>query len=207
MSWEDWYEGCMSLQGLRLLSCCNLQVDDDTDNDQLNVEQLLGLCKVNENDLSRLGSDAVKTVLLPSTHQSSWRYFFLVCASAGAPGTPLNQFILDSYRAAEYLIYIQIPNLASIPVFDALTECLKRDIDVTNVSNKRMMLLEQLVTAGMTTHSWFNRKPLIGLAHDHSNANLEPGNIVGPSSFGSLSIFYWHSAHGLRVVTSQANKY
>ncbi|KAI5306015.1 hypothetical protein KEM56_002541 [Ascosphaera pollenicola] len=210
VSWEEWYEGCLRLDGPIVSQVWrfwkgvwNFEDDDSAeDYEDGDVRQSGMAAPVNI-------TDSVQTILLPSTHHSSWRYSFWPWSTPSAPVTPLNAFIIDVLRAAKHDIFIQTPNLTSQPVLDALLESLQRGVNVTIVSNKCMMLLEQLVTAGRTTNSClksFNESYLklvrtqITAFEDHPSGvddDLERGR--SQSMLGSLSIFYWHSDKNPKV--------
>ncbi|EON67565.1 hypothetical protein W97_06933 [Coniosporium apollinis CBS 100218] len=92
------------------------------------------------------------TVFLPSPHHLNPRFRpFPWQTAAPAPPTPLNTFILHLLYHAQTSIYIQTPNLTSPPILSALLAALRCGIDVHIVTNARLMLLEQLGTAGTTT--------------------------------------------------------
>lgn len=93
------------------------------------------------------------TILLPSPHHASLRLSLPLpfLPAPPPPPTPLNSFLLHIFANASRSIQILTPNLTSPPVLDALLAALARGIDVSIVTNRRMMLLEQLVTAGTVT--------------------------------------------------------
>lgn len=207
VSWEEWYEGCIKLIGPIVLQVWqfwkgvwNFDEGDDA-KDHYYDNQL------DSNASSTVGT--IRTILLPSTHHSSWKFSFWPWSSTPAPSTPLNAFILNVLGAAKHAVYIQTPNLTSQPVLDAVFECLQRGVDVTIVSNQRMMLLEQLVTAGRATHSCLralNERYLklvrfhLTAFEDHPPeraAELEEGRVQATP--GSLGIFYWHSENAPKV--------
>ena len=92
------------------------------------------------------------TIILPHSHHCSPRFHPFPCQSTPRPpSTPLNTFLLHLLTDAKQHIYIQTPNLTSPPVASAIFDALRRGVDVTIVTSRNMMVLEQLVTAGTTT--------------------------------------------------------
>lgn len=88
---------------------------------------------------------------LPGWHRRNPSFCFMPWNFPSAPDTPLNSTILRSFEEASRDIYIQTPNLTSPPVLSAIDSALARGVNVTIVTSRRMMLLEQIVTAGTTT--------------------------------------------------------
>ncbi|KAI1390584.1 phospholipase D/nuclease [Hypoxylon trugodes] len=95
---------------------------------------------------------SIPTVLLPSSHHRNPKFDIIPWHnSPSPPSTPLNVAILLLLDIAKHFIYIQTPNLTSTAVIDKLLEALERGVNVAIVTSKRLMILEQLVTAGTTT--------------------------------------------------------
>ena len=95
-------------------------------------------------------SSTVPTILLPSPPHDFLSTFHPLRTSP-APSTPLNSFLLHHFSTAQKSIRIFTPNLTSPPVLDALLAALARGIDLIISTSRRMMLLEQIVTAGTIT--------------------------------------------------------
>ena len=94
------------------------------------------------------------TILLPHTHHRNPHFHPFPCQSPPKPpSTPLNTFLLHIIAIAKQHIYVQTPNLTSHPAISAIFDALQRGVDVTIVTSRKLMVLEQLVTAGTTT-SW-----------------------------------------------------
>ncbi|KAG5928008.1 hypothetical protein E4U42_001434 [Claviceps africana] len=94
----------------------------------------------------------VATMLLPSPHHRNPRFsFFPFLSHSHPPMTPLNAALLTLFANARRDIIILTPNVTSWPVLDALLEALARGVNVQIRTNRGMMLIEQLVTAGTTT--------------------------------------------------------
>ncbi|KAJ9641025.1 hypothetical protein H2199_005693 [Coniosporium tulheliwenetii] len=177
VSWEDWFEGCIELSGpvidqfVRFWeefwdrgsnrgggtsghnATVNGHVDIPTDfigsgtaHDQLprRMPPFTTICLDPKISLP--------AVFLPSPHHLNPRFRpFPWQTAAPAPPTPLNTFILHLLSHARTSIYIQTPNLTSPPILSALLAALHRGVNVHIVTNARLMLLEQLGTAGTTT--------------------------------------------------------
>lgn len=94
----------------------------------------------------------VPTIFLPSPHRRNPHFQpFTPSSNIKAPSTPLNTFLLTLLAKATSNIIIQTPNLTSPPILSALLSALSRGIDVHIRTSARLMILEQLVTAGTTT--------------------------------------------------------
>ncbi|PVI01254.1 hypothetical protein DM02DRAFT_613777 [Periconia macrospinosa] len=94
----------------------------------------------------------VPTIFLPSPHRRNPHFQpFTPSSNVKPPSTPLNIFLLTILAKATSNVTIQTPNLTSPPVLSALLSALSRGIDVHIRTSARLMILEQLVTAGTTT--------------------------------------------------------
>lgn len=93
---------------------------------------------------------AQTAILLPSPYHRNPR-FRPFTSFAAPPRTPLNTMLFQLISAAKKSIMILTPNLTCHPVISALLAALSRGVNVTIVTNRRMMVLEQLVTAGTIT--------------------------------------------------------
>lgn len=101
-----------------------------------------------------LATSKIPTIFLPSPHTRNPLFRpFPWQDPAPAPPTPLNTFLLAAIAAATKTIYIQTPNLTSPPLLAALLAKLQTSpqVKVHIVTSARLMVLEQLVTAGTTT--------------------------------------------------------
>ncbi|KAI0835807.1 phospholipase D/nuclease [Hypoxylon sp. FL0890] len=170
VSWEVWLEGCVEITGGAVTGLVEFyrQVWDRQLEGQLNTRAGLHNESVRPPSLSELGLNSVEkpvnlydtflsnlttpTVLLPSSHHQNPRFDPVPWhANPLPPPTPLNCAILQLLDMAKHFIYMQTPNLTSAAVTDKLLEATKRGVNVAIVTSKRLMLLEQLVTAGTTT--------------------------------------------------------
>ncbi|KAG9248146.1 hypothetical protein BJ878DRAFT_83487 [Calycina marina] len=158
VSWEDWFEGCIDMEGeivRRLLdfwiAFWNRGVKPptlpDSSYEPTDVDEYSQTIGVKMLSLT----DDIQTILLPSPHHQNPR--FSPFASSVPPATPLNIYLLHTLKSARASssIYIQTPNLTSRPFIDAIFSALQNGVNVQVVTSKRLMILEQLVTAGTTT--------------------------------------------------------
>ena len=176
ISWEDWFEGCIELRGPIVESLLEfwkqfwgrgelpvLAVSHSASTESLHTsaEQarqsstyetpLLAKEPPAPISSTALNLDNVLTVLLPSPHHSNPRFRPLLSTCSAPPPTPLNLFILTAFSNAKSSIYIQTPNLTSPPVVSSLLAALQRGVDVRIVTSNKMMILEQIITAGNVT--------------------------------------------------------
>ena len=91
------------------------------------------------------------STLLPSQHHRAPRFRPLSLQAPAPPQTPLNTYLLYAISNAKESIDITTPNLTCGAVISALLEALARGVDVHLMTCRRMMVFEQLVTAGTLT--------------------------------------------------------
>jgi len=97
-------------------------------------------------------SQSVQSIFLPSPHHVNPSFSLLPWRDCPPPPpTPLNTFLLTAIGHAQKSIYMQTPNLTSPPVLSALLAALKRGVNIEILTSDKLMILEQLVTAGSTT--------------------------------------------------------
>jgi phosphatidylserine/phosphatidylglycerophosphate/cardiolipin synthase-like enzyme len=147
----------------------------------------------------------VFTVILPSSHHRNPRFRpFPWQASPSPPATPLNVAMLHLINNAMHSIFVQTPNITCPTVLSAVLDALGRGVDVTIVTSRNMMLIEQLLTAGTTT-SWCIRslvrqyQSLVSRASGHTpdsnagvNVALQSAVEAQPPRPGQLRISYFH---------------
>lgn len=139
---------------------------------------------------------SIPSVFLPSNHHVNPKFRPTSLFLSFAPQTPLNNFLIHSLSQAKRDIYIQSPNVTAPPVLRALLECVERGVDVKIVTNDRLMVLEQLVTAGTTTS-----RCMKWLIKNYENAKrarrrsfLGDRGESGLSDYlGALDVLYWGS--------------
>jgi phosphatidylserine/phosphatidylglycerophosphate/cardiolipin synthase-like enzyme len=174
ISWEEWFEGCITFSGPsveQFLKFYNLFWDRRSMlplRGALGTDEQQALWQAEEVGTTNLGHAHnithfsaiqsisnianIPTVFLPSPHRRNPAFQpFASADSIVSPPTPLNAFVLTLFAKAEKTIRIQTPNVTAPPVLTSLLRALKRGIDVTIVTSERLMILEQLVTAGTTT--------------------------------------------------------
>ncbi|KAI3325210.1 hypothetical protein HD806DRAFT_469194 [Xylariaceae sp. AK1471] len=224
ISWEPWLEGCVEITGMAVASLLrfyysvwgrHLEADGRppiTDGLQQQPDSIfdpdrIGLISIQSpaSQLITLRLGKIPTILLPSSHHRNPQFRPLPWQCLPLPpATPLNCAILHLFALAEKKIYLQTPNLTSTTVIDALLEALSRGVDVTIVTSKGMMVLEQILTGGTTT-SWClqsfieqytQRKKR--LTHSVRASSNESSNSMLDLEaqlprLGSLEIFYFQS--------------
>lgn len=138
----------------------------------------------------------VPTTLLPSPHHK-WPHF-RPFRKSNPPPTPLNTFILEKVNAARFSIYIQTPNLTCKPFIAAVFDALLRGIDVTIVSSRNLMWLEQIVTAGTITEFeiWKLKRRYFYCAKEYEKSISEDPEAAAGSKPGKLEILYYRPRDG-----------
>ncbi|TAQ88799.1 hypothetical protein B7494_g2899 [Chlorociboria aeruginascens] len=170
VSWEQWFEGGMEMRGPIVDTFLQYWVSFWGVDEAAIPDSLVSLSGA-ENLQSRITSPAegpevvkgdllfqqdfppreIPTILLPSPHTSNPHFRPFCLAAPEPPKTPLNTFLLTAFSTATKSVYMQTPNLTSPPILAAILEVLKRGVHVKIVTNERLMVLEQCVTAGTTT--------------------------------------------------------
>ncbi|KAI1086814.1 phospholipase D/nuclease [Rostrohypoxylon terebratum] len=213
VSWEPWLEGCVEITGDAVASLVKFyrhvwdgqleqlttrDIPDDGSANPLNLNEIeipAVPSSVDHFDAFPPGPE-VPTILLPSSHHQNPRFDFIPWRSSPPPpSTPLNQAVLRLLNLAEHFIYMQTPNLTSWAVIDKLLEALKRGVNVAIVTSKRLMILEQLFTAGTTTSiclRWLIRRyKKLEDQQARSKANCGPDTEAQQPRLGFLSIDYY----------------
>ncbi|KAK0882621.1 hypothetical protein LTR87_003478 [Friedmanniomyces endolithicus] len=160
VSWENWFEGCIGLRGsvvqqfVRFWQCFWASDGDEQavttfSNSSTTPTPAARATVSARGPYSRnLGVQAVPAMFLPSPHH---RFDLPWLSSNPAPQTPLNIYLLTLFARAEREIYIQTPNLTSEVVLSEILASLERGVNVTIVTSRKLMRLEQIITAGTTT--------------------------------------------------------
>lgn len=159
ISWEEWFEGALDMDGPvvdQFVRFYHAFWDQRQQGPPLPNNNETNIAKIEEQDalksLVQVSANHVQTVFLPSPHRRNPRFnFFAPSNRILAPPTPLNTFVLTLFAKAEQSIRIQTPNVTAPPVLAGLLKALARGVDVRITTSKRLMILEQLVTAGTTT--------------------------------------------------------
>ncbi|KAK4038876.1 hypothetical protein C8A01DRAFT_37201 [Parachaetomium inaequale] len=230
VSWEPWLEGCVEIYGDAVEALFAFY--SRTWEKPGNLPPLPGLdhgaalrdveeldFDIPAADLTLIGSTAhycmafrfqgpLLTLVLPSSSHRNPRFRpFPWQTSPAPPDTPLNIALLQLFEQAQRSIYIQTPNITCEAVIAAFLDALARGVDVTIVTNRSMMLLEQLVTGGTTTswsiRSFIRRFQRLKASPDGShmrhaveaeaNRDLEAGRQATGIRVGRLRISYFHA--------------
>ncbi|KAI8941228.1 hypothetical protein NX059_002463 [Plenodomus lindquistii] len=159
ISWEEWFEGAMVLDGpvvdqfVRFYHTFWDQRQEGPplpSNNESSTAQVVDQKALKS--LVHTTARNVQTIFLPSPHRRNPRFSIFASSDAVlAPPTPLNTFVLTLFAKAEKSIRIQTPNVTAPPVLSAVLKALARGVDVRILTSERLMILEQLVTAGTTT--------------------------------------------------------
>jgi phosphatidylserine/phosphatidylglycerophosphate/cardiolipin synthase-like enzyme len=104
------------------------------------------------------------------------------------------------FAKAERTIRIQTPNLTAPPVLSALLKGLARGIDVSILTSARLMILEQLVTAGTTTARCIRTlvKRYKALDPRAGERAYDEEAAMTPAKIGKLSISFFEPEHGYK---------
>jgi phosphatidylserine/phosphatidylglycerophosphate/cardiolipin synthase-like enzyme len=170
VSWESWFEGCVSLSGPVVQQFVDFwrhfwlqETSDfgDANGFMQNDRETVALGTPEMQSLSFGAAHGlipfdelppVYSLFLPSPHRMNpnfrpWPWI----QAHPPPPTPLNLFILSVLQTCSSTIYMQTPNLTAPPVLSAILKALRRGVDIHIVTSERLMILEQLGTAGTTT--------------------------------------------------------
>ena len=190
LSWESWLECCLPLTGPIVNSFVRFWQYTWGRNDWTDIPATLLPYQASSPMTSYTAA------FLPSPHHRNPHFQLLPFISPmPPPPTPLNVLLLDLFSRAHDNIVLLTPNLTSPPVIFALLEALSRGVDVTIITNRRMMILEQLITSCTTTeicvwklrqhHHRLSRRILA----PHYSQDVEDG--VDARSTGFLQIGYF----------------
>ncbi|GAB1313801.1 hypothetical protein MFIFM68171_04011 [Madurella fahalii] len=229
VSWEPWLEGCVEIRGdavRALMSFYSRTWEEGTLDFRQPLESGVDEADVLDSRQAHLilvpstahhrtalpGPPAtLPTLLLPSPCHRNPHFRPLPWQKhPEPPSTPLNIALLQLFGQARQSIYIQTPNMTCEPVVVALLDALGRGADVTIVTSRNMMLLEQLITAGTTT-TWCIRSLVRRFRRlkAASDRDLEAGR----RSLGQLRISYFRARsearrggrEGLPLLTSDSS--
>lgn len=180
VSWETWFEGCVELSGPVVGKFVEFWESF----------WLSGSVRSALHKDSSSSDGAVDALFLPSPHHVNPRFRPLPWQSnPAAPSTPLNTFLLNLVSHASTSIYIQTPNVTAQPVLAALLDAVQRGVNVHIVTSERLMVLEQLITAGTTTSRCVNY--LVRRYKGIVSARMGQDEEVGDPSLGELRIEYY----------------
>ncbi|KAI8958249.1 phospholipase D/nuclease [Daldinia sp. FL1419] len=225
VSWEAWLEGCVEVSGVAVSNLVEFyrhvwdrQLEShvpgrgvlDHDNSWPLTPSTLGELGLDPAPYRGAGAFEdfapgidIPTVLLPSSHHRNPRFDIIPWHNhPEPPPTPLNTAVLRLLDMAEHIIYMQTPNLTSAMVIDKLLEALERGVNVTIVTNEKLMLLEQIVTAGTTTSRCLNllikryerlkaQHPQLTNNHGAANSDVVIDIEAQQPQLGSLNVHYY----------------
>ncbi|KAK4982489.1 hypothetical protein LTR66_009246 [Elasticomyces elasticus] len=191
VSWEEWFEGCVELSGAIVDQFVHFWEDFWKSSHDATIElpNPLDLSGASEEPLLE-----VTPIFLPSSHHRNPRFRPFPWQPVSAPPrTPLNVFILKAIAAAEQSVYIQTPNLTAIPVLSSVLNALRCGIDVSILTSERLMILEQLVTAGTTTSRCVRKliKRYKKIQRQYSLTAAEDPESGIPPALGALKVSYF----------------
>ena len=205
VSWESWFEGCIEMQGgicdnlfhfwNRFWSRGGAELATVLPIRESSLEPGANVLRppVQDHDLINYRSfgsaNSMTTILLPSPHHINPK--FAPLSSSHPPPTPLNAFLLETINSATRCIYMQTPNLTSQPVISAILSALQRGVSITLVTSSRLMIIEQIVTAGTITEFevWKLQRRYNTLLTQYSNSDPER-QLLKP---GALKVGYYHA--------------
>lgn len=184
VSWEDWFEGCVELTGPIVGDFLGFWRQkwasggsggesewNETEDEEVRLSDAMCL-------------KDVMCKFLPSEHHRNPDFRFLPWQEcAPPPKTILNTELLRLFADAKKEIFLQTPNVTCPPVLTALLGALKRGVDVKITTSERLMILEQLVTAGTTTARCMKKlikrhRKLSKRGRDEEAGLIKPGRLL-----------------------------
>ncbi|KAL5433160.1 hypothetical protein PMIN06_011783 [Paraphaeosphaeria minitans] len=231
ISWEEWFEGAITFSGPIVENFfqfyqkfwCRMAVQSlpaSTSKSGHPNPQRAGATATQNQHASpphghtmtpiHTASPRIPTVFLPSPHRRNPRFQpFATPSAVSAPPTPLNVFVLGLLARATRTIRIQTPNLTASPVLSAILNALERGVDVQILTSERLMILEQLVTAGTTTSRCVKTlikryKKLARAAADRPSTDEEAA--LSAPRLGVLRILYFEPLHGSKARGKEAGE-
>jgi phosphatidylserine/phosphatidylglycerophosphate/cardiolipin synthase-like enzyme len=206
VSWESWFEGCITLSGpiieqfIRFWEKFWLRSDammdeangsTDVVENNASIPQLATYAQPGAaySTVSLKHLSSCYTVFLPSPHHRNPRFSLPWQQCRPPPSTPLNGFLTELIESATSSIYMQTPNVTSPPVLKMLLQALRRGVNVHVLTSERLMILEQVVTAGTTTSRCV--KKLVKLYKRSASSPYLPDLESDQVPIGSLKIEYY----------------
>lgn len=165
VSWEDWYECVVGFRGPIVQHVFAFWSDiwklgdsKRLPDEQQNHGFLLPATAPSES-LEIASEKLFKSTLLPHPHNSSLRQalWFVPSSAAPLPRTPLNETLVHLITHAEHEVILLTPNFTSQSAFTAVCSALSKGVSVHLITNRRMMVPEQLATAGALTEQFVDR--------------------------------------------------
>jgi phosphatidylserine/phosphatidylglycerophosphate/cardiolipin synthase-like enzyme len=208
VSWETWFEGAVVISGSIVDQFVMLWKDFWLVGQQSDWSELdkhsTSVTEGEEDNLrvsvpieSHISLDiATKATFLPSPHHpyALCIPFWPSTSATAPPPTPLTNYLLTAIQLARRSVHIQTPNLTAFVVIHELLSACKNGVDVNITTSQRLMVLEQLVTAGTTTQRAV--KWLIAQHRKLTQAAQEDPEAEG--GIGRLRISYFKGPPGAR---------
>ncbi|EME46458.1 hypothetical protein DOTSEDRAFT_61094 [Dothistroma septosporum NZE10] len=196
VSWEDWFEGCVEMSGPiveEFMAFWREQWANGGENqpalDSSSAPHALALEVEGVGDATEpsMRMNDIPCKFLPSWHSRNPQWRLPMQQYAPPARTPLNIQLLEMFDNAKEEIFLQTPNVTAPPVLDALLKALKRGVNVEITTSERLMVLEQLVTAGTTTD-----RCMKSLIKEHERSLHQPlDEESGLATLGRLDISYY----------------
>ncbi|PSN68301.1 phospholipase D/nuclease [Corynespora cassiicola Philippines] len=211
ISWEEWFEGAITFSGPIVNQFLEFYSQFWNRREQSAIQTDEAMLPAEEAGTKDLGhghiiasfprskSALIPTAFLPSPHRRNPRFRpFASSDQVTAPSTPLNAFMVTLFAKAERSIRIQTPNLTSPPVLSGLLRALSRGIDVSILTSERLMVLEQLVTAGTTTSRCVKKliKRYESLDSATARSSSDEEMAISSPKPGRLQISYFEPING-----------
>lgn len=137
---------------------------------------------------------SAKATFLPSPHHpcAICIPFLPITSPTLPPPTPLTNYLLTAIQLARHAISIQTPNLTAFVVVQELLSACRNGVRVSITTSEKLMVLEQLVTAGTTT-----ARAVKWMVAQHQKlmcaASQDP---EAEGGVGRLQIFYFKGSPG-----------
>lgn len=212
ISWEEWFEGAATMTGPVVEQFLKFYLNFWERRQEVSAVDWVATSTLSQRveigaelptsslkSKVNLHANSISTVFLPSPHRRNPRLNpFSSTNKMLAPPTPLNIFILTLFSKAERSIRIQTPNVTAPPVLSGLLTALARGIDVQILTSERLMILEQLVTAGTTTSRCIATliKRYKKLGFNPRSRITDEEAAIAPSIPGRLHISYFEPIGG-----------
>ncbi|KIW04017.1 uncharacterized protein PV09_04842 [Verruconis gallopava] len=210
VSWESWFEGCIALSGPIVKQFVTFwqtfwartsSNDGNPDDVSFDIsDQTKAVVCTRRADTQPGAAYSIVAlshlppcyaIFLPSPHHAWPRFSFPWQKHRPPPSTPLNTFVLELFESASSTIYIQTPNVTSLPVLSSILRMLRRGVDVHILTSEKLMILEQLVTAGTTTSRCIRK--LIKLYKRSNSISVHSDEERLPVRIGKLKVEYYES--------------
>ena len=194
LSYESWLECCLPVSGPVVATLVDFWHHVWARNDFPPLPVMASEEISSSTPLPRIASPSYATILLPSPHHRSPR-FRPFSTAAAPPSTPLNVYLLHLFGTASTSLTLMTPNLTSPPLIDALISALERGVNVEVITNRRMMILEQLLTSGTITEYcvWKFRRRYRQIAQSRSQRGSSTSHVEEGQAreAGTLSVGYF----------------